>query len=198
MATPSANEAPAWYEFVVNYDATVKNFEENYAALLALGPEINNYPGLWPQYDALVNEGADIRQNLQKLKDTRDYMASWLNWLQGGAVGAFNWLGRQVGFSGLGIAPLFVIVGIGSAAAVLLAASRWLANTYTLAQRWNAFLDMKRTGATNEQAAAAVNGMMGAPPTSDFLGIPWALLAWAAIAVYLGPPILRAISGRKE
>jgi hypothetical protein len=198
MAQPSASEAPAWYEFVVNFDATKKAFDDNYNALLALATEIDRYPAMIPQYDAMINEGGQLRAKLNNLQATRDYAASWLNWVQSGASGVFDWFGRQVGFSGLGVAPVVVLVGLGSAAAVLLAASKWIANAYTMAQRWNAFLDMKRTGASDAQAAASVNAMMGAPPTSDFLGVPWALLAWAAIAVYLGPPILRAISGRKE
>lgn len=200
MAQPNAAEATQWYDFVLNFDATKKAFDDNYTALVRLGPEIQRYPGLFPDYDALVNEGATHYNKLQELQATRDYIAGWLNWLQSGASGVFNWLGRQVGFSGLDIAPVYIIASLGAASLALYQVTQWLARVFDASQRWNTLLEVKRQypNATPGEVVSLVNQVHGEPPNNNFLGIPWALIAYAAIAVYLGPPILKAISGRGE
>lgn len=200
MTQPTTAEAPAWYQFVLDFDATKKAFDDNYGALVALGPEVAKYPGLYPGWETLVNEGADHYNKLQQLQATRDYIAGWLNWVQSGATGVFNWLGRQVGFSGLDIAPVYIIASLGAASLALYQVTQWLARAYDAAQRWNTLVEIRKSNpnATPGELVSLVNSVHGEPPSNNFLGIPWALLAWAAVAVYLGPPLLKAITGSKR
>ncbi len=180
MAELNPADAPSWFDFVTNFDATKKAFDDNYTALLQVGPQIDRYPGLRAQWEKLVSEGTDHYNTLQKLQTTRDYAASWLNWLQSGAKGIFSFLGFE-GFGNdgaLGFPVAIAIVGIGVAVAALTAISYWIANAYELAQRLNqqtaiadAILKQNPNISVDEaysQAAGHINAVMGAPSKGLF------------------------------
>lgn len=201
--TLTPDQAPSWVRFVTNFDTTYKAFMDNYQALMSLGPYIQNqHPELLSQYEDMLQRGSEHAYTLQQLKATRDTVAAWLQWLQAGAINTFDWFKKQVGLgeadSGLGYVPVIVgIVGVAAASAALVIIASWIKDAYMFAQRLNALQAQEARGATPAQAAAIVNSTMGAPGSNEFLGIPWTLLAMAAIAVFIGPPLLKMLGERK-
>jgi hypothetical protein len=200
MATTPAlqeQDAPEWYDFVVDFDNTYNSFMTNYDALLKLGPVVARNPGLFPDYDSLVNRGADLYNQLNRLKATRDYAASWLNWVQSGATGVFNYIGRAVGLQGLGVAPILAIAGLASATAVLIAAGSYIADLIKFSQRSNLAMQLEATGKyTPAQIAEMVTGTFGKPPTGGLFGLDFNWIIYAALAIYLGPPIIAALTSK--
>jgi hypothetical protein len=202
-------DAPSWYDFITKFDATYASFYDNYNALMYLGPYIqNSHPELLSQYNAMLQAGAVNADQLEGLKATRDYVYSWLQWLETGAgdaagfVGsaaqsAYDWAKRQLGLGEMGIIPVAVaVIGVSAAIAALVLIASWITDAYVFAQRLNALQAQEAKGLTPQQAADVVNQALGPPSaaTSNFLGIPWALLIWGGIALVFGPPILRAIT----
>jgi hypothetical protein len=205
-------DVPSWYQFVTQFDDTYKSFYDNYNALMYLGPYIqNNHPELLSQYNAMLQSGSVNASQLEGLKATRDYVYSWLQWVQSGASdvtgfvtgaaqSAYDWAKKSLGLGDMGFVPVAVaVVGAAAAIAALVVIARWITDAYVFAQRLNALQDLEARGKTPEQAAAIVNSTLG-PPTSnsDFLGIPWSLLIWGALALTFGPPLLRAITSGKR
>jgi hypothetical protein len=205
-------DAPSWYDFITKFDATWNSFQENYDALMQLGPYIqNNHPELLPQYEAMLQAGAVNADQLNGLKATRDYVYSWLQWLQSGASdvssfvtsaaqNAYDYVKAQLGLGEMGFVPVaFAVIGVSAAIAALVVIAKWITDAYVFAQRLNALQAEEAKGATPAQAAATVNAVMGAPgATSNFLGIPWSLLIWGALAIALGPPLLRMFTGDRR
>lgn len=208
-------DAPAWYDFITQFDTTYANFYENYNALMTLGPWIQtSHPELLAQYNAMLQKGAENAYTLEQLKATRDYVYSWLQWLNSGASdissfvtsgaqSAYDFIKGQLGLSeyesGLGVLPVAVaIVSISAAIAALVVIARWITDAYVFAQRLNALQAQEAQGKTPEQAAAIVNSVLGPPSSNDFLGIPFSLIIWGAIAIFLGPPIIKMLTGERR
>lgn len=209
--TLNPNDAPSWLDFVTQFDATYQNFYDNYNALMSLGPWVQtNHPELLSQYNDMLNRGASNAYQLEQLKATRDYVYSWLQWLQSGASdistfvsssaqSAYDYLKSEFGLSGydggLGFIPVAVAaVSAAAGIAALVVIAKWITDAYTFAQRLNALQDQEAKGATPQQASAIVNSVLGTPPSTEFLGIPFTLLVWGAIAIILGPPIIKALT----
>ncbi len=92
----------------------------------------------------------------------------------------------------------WVAVGVGTALAALVVIAKWITDAYTFAQRLNALQAQEAQGLTPQQASQIVNQTLGAPGSGNFLGIPWSLIAWAAIAVVIGPPVIKAITEARK
>lgn len=205
-------DAPAWYDFVTKFDATWNSFHDNYDALMQLGPYIqNSHPELLPQYEAMLQAGAVNADQLNGLKATRDYVYSWLQWLQTGASDvssfvssaaqtAYDYVKAQLGLGEMGFVPVaLAVIGVSAAIAALVVIAKWITDAYTFAQRLNALQAEEAKGATPAQAAATVNAVLGDPNApSNFLGIPWSLLIWGALALTFGPTILRMFTGDRR
>ncbi len=212
MAELNPADAPSWMDFVTNFDATKKAFDDNYTALLQIGPQIDRYPGLRPQWEKLVTDGTDHYNTLQKLQTTRDYAASWLNWLSSGARGVFSFLGfNAYGPDGLGLAPVAIALYSAGAAIIALEAIKyWMADSYAMAQRLKqqmAIADQIRADNPNmsvdeayQRAAAHVNSVLG-PPSKGIFGelsnLATLLIIGGALFLF-GPPLLRAIDARRR
>jgi hypothetical protein len=203
-------DAPTWYDFVTKFDTTYRSFYDNYNAIMALGPYIqNSHPELLPQYMDMLQAGAVNADRLEGLKATRDYVYSWLQWLQSGASdissfvysgaqSTYDWAKRQLGLgdAGLGVIPVAVaVIGVSAAIAALVVIAKWITDAYVFAQRLNALQDAERRGMTPQAAAAYVDSTLGPVSSGGILGIPWTLLIWGALAIALGPPIIKAITG---
>lgn len=211
-------DAPSWWDFITKFDATYQSFQDNYNALMYLGPYIQTqHPELLVQYEDMLQQGAVNADKLNQLKATRDYVYSWLTWLQqggadvssfiaSGAQSTYDWITKQLGLSearqtGLGIAPLIVLVSAAAGIAALVAVAAWITDAYVFAQRLNALQDLESKGYSPEQAAQTVNAALGPPPSQaggGFLGIPFGLLVWGAVAIFLGPPLLRLVTGDRR
>jgi hypothetical protein len=195
---PSPQEAPGWYDFVTDFDHTYDQFATNWQALLALAPFIQDHPNLQPEYDYWINRGGKDMQTLQNLKATRDRAAGWLNWLQSGAKGVFNWIGETTGLYGLGIAPL-VLISLGAAAGALATVIADLPGIINFAQRSNLTMQLSHEGKyTPEQIAAMVNDTI--PPQKSMLGSIESILQLAVIGAalyFFAPAILKALSRGK-
>lgn len=223
-------DAPAWYDFVLNFDDTYNRFYDNYNALMYLGPYVqSNHPELLPLYNDMLQRGSESAYKLEELKATRDYVYSWLQWLQSGVGNITNFVSsgaqsiydaakaalglsglqgfncnpnpnnRPLQLSGLGVVPVAVaIVGIAAATVALVAIGKWITDAYVFAQRLNALQEQEAKGASPQQAAQIVNATMGPPSSSEFLGIPWNMLIFAAIAVFVGPPLINAIADNNQ
>lgn len=205
-------EAPSWWDFVTKFDATYKSFNDNFSALLSLKNYIySKHPELISTYNRMVADGQANVKKLTELKATRDYVLSWLQWLdtgagnvaafvQSSAQSAYDFALRELGlgeYEGLGFVPLAVaIAGAAAGIAALVVIAKWITDAYTFAQRLNALQSQEAKGLTPQEASQVVNAALGQPPTNDFLGIPWSLLVWGAIAVFLGPPVIKAITDR--
>lgn len=205
-------DAPSWYQFVTQFDATYASFYDNYNALMALGPYIQTkHPELRPQYDAMLQAGSVNANQLEGLKATRDYVYSWLQWVQSGvsdasgfvtsaAQTAYDWAKRSLGLGDIGFIPVAVaVVGAAAAIAALVVIARWITDAYVFAQRLNALQDAEARGMSPTQAAAFVDQTLGpVSGTGNFLGIPWSLLIWGSIAIVLGPPVFRMLTGDRR
>lgn len=195
-------DAPAWYKFVSDFDASYAAFYDNYNGLMAQGPYVQTvHPEMLDYYNNLLQQGSEAAYKLEQLKATRDYVYSWLQWLSSGvdyimdaAQGAYDYAKRQMGLGSLGIAPIIAIVGIGAATAALVEISILISKYYEAAQRFNQLQTLENQGMTPLQATTAVNSILGPPTTDNFLGIPWQLLIYGALALFLGPPIIRAFT----
>lgn len=194
-------DAPAWSDFLLKYDAAYRQFMANYNALVELGPYINSqHPELIPQYDALVSAGTDHYNTLLQLDKTRKYVAGWLDWMATGAQQAWDYVKGTIGLEGtLGLPVVAPIIGLAAALAALALITKWIVEAYEFAQRLNALQRLEDQGYTPAQAAAAVNATIGAPRQSsgNVFGIPFELIIWGAIAIFLGPPIIKAITERR-
>lgn len=208
-------DAPSWIDFVTKFDATYQNFYDNYNALMSLGPWIQtSHPELLDQYSTMLQNGAVNANTLEQLKATRDYVYSWLQWLQSGAsdISSFiqsaaqnaytsvtSALGLGAYESGLGVIPVAVaVVSAAAGIAALVVIAKWITDAYTFAQRLNALQAQEAQGLTPQQASQVVNSVLGAPGSNDFLGIPFSLIIWGAIAIFLGPPIIKALTGERR
>ncbi|MDE2020664.1 MAG: hypothetical protein KGJ13_10045 [Patescibacteria group bacterium] len=92
----------------------------------------------------------------------------------------------------------YVVVGAATAIAALVVIAKWITDAYTFAQRLNALQAQEAAGLTPQQASQVVNQTLGAPGANNNLfGIPFTLIAWAAIAIVLGPPVIKAITDQR-
>jgi hypothetical protein len=205
----SPADAPSWTQFVTNFDQAYSDFYTNYNGLMAQGPYIQStHPELLDYYNSLLQQGSDAAYKLEQLKATRDYVSSWLTYLQNGvdsamatAQAAYDNAKSALGLSGLGdlgIAPVIVVVGLAAATVTLVEVSNLIGQYYAAAQRFNQLQALEATGVSPAQAAAQVNAVSGPPPTNDFLGVPWSLLIWGAIAIFLGPPLIDAFERNRR
>jgi hypothetical protein len=197
MATMQQADANSWLKFVTDFDEVNEAFEDNYAALLAIGPQVNQYPDLIPNYDRLVNEGATHRQTLQNLKATRDYAASWLNWLKSGARGVFQYFGLS-GSHGLGAIPL--VLGVGAAIAALASITYYMKEIYIAAQRYNTFITERARGRSPEQAVVAAKQLFpeGSLFGSLISGDTMTYIMIGLFAIFVAPSLIRALSGGRD
>lgn len=214
-------DAGSWWDWITNYDQTLKTFNQQYNQLLSQAAYVRNqHPELLDQYESLLNSAKEHLQTLNTLKATRDYVYSWLDWLNNGAKqginfltsaasNTYNYLMSSLGLQGLGIAPV-VVIGVAAAAAALVIIGYWIKDAVAFNQRLTALQQQEAAfqaqGMTAEQAAAraqqVVNNTLGPAPgsaasiNSNLLGIPWTYLVWGAVAVFLGPPLIEAMSGK--
>jgi hypothetical protein len=201
MAEMKAQDANSWLQFITDFDAVYQSFDDNYNALLAIGPEVNQYPDLIPNYDRLVNDGAIHRTTLENLKATRDYAASWINWLQSGAQGVFSAFGLS-GYhyreSGLGVLPL--VLGVGAAIAALAGITYYMKEIYIAAQRYNTFLAERARGRSPEQSVAAANQLFpeGSLFGSIIGGDTLTTILLIAAAIFVAPPLIRALTNGRN
>lgn len=207
------SDAPSWYQFVTDFDTAYGQFYDNYNGLMATGPYLQqNHPEMMADYNQLLQDGSTIAYKLEQLKAQRDYIYSWLQWLQTGAsnIGSFIGSAAQstynaavaaLGLSGLGqiLQVAEVAVTLVAAYAILSQVGAWIAKVYDMAQRTNALQNFEAQGMSPAQAASAVNNLYGAPAdaSTNILGIPWTLIIFSAIAIFLGPPLLKMIGERK-
>jgi len=204
-ALPKESEANSWVKYITDFDYLYNTFDENYNALLAIGPEVQRNPGIIPNYDQLVNDGAVYRERLIALKSTRDYMASWINWLSSGAQGVFDAARAAVGLNGarrpgLGDMGALQLVPLAVFAAFVATVGYYLKDIYIAAQRWNVYQQERRNGKTPAQAVATANGLF---PQSSlfgnlFGGETTTYILLAAVAYLIGPAIIKAITGGKD
>jgi hypothetical protein len=203
-ASPKASEANSWLKYITDFDALYDVFDDNYNALLAIGPEVNRNPGIIPNYDQLVNDGAVYRQRLIALKDTRDYMASWINWLSSGAQGVFDYARAAIGLNGrgFGLAEMgaLQLVPLAVFAAFVATVGYYLKDVYIAAQRWNAFQAERNRGKSPAEALATANRLFpqGSLFGNIFGGEVTGYILLAALAYLIGPAIIKAISGGRN
>lgn len=237
MATQTLNpdDSGSWLQWVSDFDNTYQQFHANFDALSS--PDMADYissqhPELVGTYNDLVARGNTHAATLDKLKATRDYVWSWLQWLNTGlqsgidfvsssaqsaydAAKSFFGLGavpRAVlvrnGLHGLGIVPA-VVIGVAAAAAALVVIGYWIHDAYMFAQRVNALKQQedffRSQGMSADQAATAAQravdntlGPASAAAGNNLLGIPWNLVITGAVLVFLGPPIVEALSGGRR
>jgi hypothetical protein len=203
-----AQDAPAWSQFVRDFDGAYKSFVDNRNALMQLGPYIQTkHRELLPQYTSLVQRANDLAPKLQALADTRAKVSGWLGSLgkvyqsavdatsiaierAAGLVGAAR---RALGLGELGIAPVIVVVGAAAAAGALVLVTKWVSDTYLFAQRLNAMQALEAKGYGPEQAAAAVNQVMGPPNAPGGLERTASTILWIVAALIIGGPIIKQL-----
>ncbi len=210
-------QAPDWIKWITDYDATRKLFIDNYRALQTLRPWVAaKHPELLAQHDAMMKKFTDQFTAIDNLQRVRDQVGNFINGLgiigstiQTGAKTVSDWVKGVFGlgdgeYDGLGFVPVvWVAISVGTASAALITIASLIKEAYLYSTRLNALKEAEDRGATPEQAAQIVNSVLGKPGTSvtgnsNFMGIPFNTLALAAMAVFLGPPIINAISkGRK-
>src|SRR5438445_13621925 len=89
MTTQTLNpdDSGSWLQWVTNFDNTYLQFHANFDALSSPDMQafiLSYHPELASQYDDLVARGRGHAATLDRLKATRDYVWSWLQWLNHG------------------------------------------------------------------------------------------------------------------
>lgn len=212
MAELIAADAPAWSQFVKDFDGASRSFADNRAALARLAPYIQSkHPELLSQYQALVSRSNTLAPKLQALADTRAQVSAWL-----GTLGRFYQTAvdatslaieraadlissarRSLGLGNLGIAPVIVVVGVVAAGATLTLVTKWVADVYMFARRLNAMQELEAKGYAPQAAADAVNNVMGKPGAPGGLERTVSSILWVvALSVIAAPLISRMLQGR--
>lgn len=180
MATELATQdAPAWSQFVRDFDGAYKSFVDNRNALIALGPYIQQrHPELEPQWRDMLDRANSLLPKLQALADTRARVAGWLGSL--GTVyqsavditsraienvaNAVSAARRALGLGEMGVVPVVVVVlGVAAAGVTLAAITKWVADAYLFSRRLNTLQELEAKGLAPDAAANAVNKVMGNP-----------------------------------
>lgn len=207
-------QAPDWIKWITDYDATRKLFVENYRALQELRPWVAaKHPELLKQHDAMMKKFQDQFGAIDNLQHLRDDVAKFISGLgvigsaiQTGTQSVTDWFKGVFGMGeadekGLGFAQVvWVAISLGTAAAALVTIASLVKEAYIYSTRLNALKEAEDRGATPAQAAQIVNSVLGQPGANvsgDFMGIPFNTLALAAIAIFLGPPIINALTKGK-
>lgn len=201
--TINSSEARSWSDWITNFDATAAEFMTNYDALLAIGPDVQANFGSDPKmiaaYDDLVTRATDSYNTLLSLQQTREAAASWLTYLQSGAQGAFDWFVRQFSSSEPGTLQAIPAIAftLAAAAAAIYSISLVIDDMQAFAERYNFIKAREAAGDTTDQAIYTANQMLGpVGGGSTLLGIPTNVLLFAAVAIFLGPPLLAALTSR--
>jgi hypothetical protein len=213
--TLNASDAPAWSQFVRDFDGAYKGFNDSRAGLIRVGPYVQaKHPELLAQYNDLLTRANALQPKLQMLADTRARVAGWLGTLQHvyqtavdatsqAIETAADWIAaarKRLGLGELGVAPVLVVIGVGAAAAGLALITKWISDTYMFAKRLNAMQDMESRGYSPEQSADAVNRVLGKPGEG---GIEQTIsrMLWiaglAAIGLWVLPKVLELMGSRK-
>jgi hypothetical protein len=217
-------DAGSWWSWITNYDQTLQQFNDAYNTLIGQANYITTqHPELLSTYNDLVARAQDQLNTLNSLKATRDYVYSWLDWLGNGAQqgvnfltsaasNTYNYLMSSLGLSGLaglGIAPV-VVIGVAAAAAALVVIGYWIKDAIAFNQRVAALQQQEQAliaagvppAQAIQQAQGIVNNTLGPAPgsaasiNSNLLGIPWTWIITGAVLVFLGPPLIEAMSGK--
>lgn len=204
MAELVAQDAPAWSQFVRDYDGAHRAFLENRNALVQLGPYIQTrHPELLSQYQSLLQRANDLAPKLQMLADTRAKVGSWLGALgtvyqsavdatsraietAAGLVGAAR---RALGLGELGVVPL-VVVGVAAAAGLLALITKWVSDAFLFSRRLNMLQELEAKGYSPDQAAAAVNKAVGPPNAPGSLERTLSTALWLVVLGLVGVPIV--------
>lgn len=208
-------QAPDWLSWVTNYDNTRKLFLDNWWALKNMRPWVaEKHPELLKQHDAIMQKFLDQVPTIDALGQLRADVVGWLQSIGATVQAALNFTGIQAGIDWLkgtfglhglepgtieqnqmGLAPVvWVAISIGTAAASLVAIANMIKDAGLYSQRLAALKELEDRGYTAQQAAGIVNQVVGAPGSNQFLGLPINELLLGAVALVLGPPIIKAIS----
>lgn len=174
-----------------------KNFQENYSGLLLQGPYIaSRHPELSSEYNSLVSTASDnynklvqINSALNTIKNTGNTIVEWVKGTFGTAI-----------FSGLGVLPL-IIAGISAASAyaIITSVAKWFIDANAFAKKLDYIKTQEAKGATPQQAANMATQIFGEPSTeTTFLGLPIKWLIVGAVLIFLGPPLINALAGRRK
>lgn len=200
MAELKAADAPAWSQFVRDFDGAVKSFNDNRAALITLGPYLQaKHPELIPQWRSMLTRADAIAPTLQTLAQTRSAVSGWIGSLGNvyastvdltsraieQAAEAVAAARRALGLGDLGIAPL-VAIGLAAAGGALIVVTKWVSDAYVMAKRLNAMQDLEAKGYTPSEAAAAVNGVLGSPNAPGGIERTLSNILWVAALVGIG------------
>ena len=191
-------EAPGWQQWVTDFDKTWQLFNDNYNGLMAQEQYIRtSHPELLDKFLELKADAIKHKATLDDLKATRDRVKNWLGKLGEALTPAPNtpWWAVPVlmGYdSGLGIAPVVVVVSLATAAVALAAIGKWIKDAYQFSVRLNELHRLEDQGYSTAQAASMVNKSLGDPNNPLFgLNLKWVVLAGIAIVVV--PYVLKRI-----
>lgn len=206
--------APDWIAWIADFDRALKIWKDSRDALISRKPWIAQYaPHMLAEHNAII---AKFNAQVPEINYWGNFRANLLNGLASigvaikgigdvtGINAAVNWAKGIFGLNGydvgLGvIAPTVkLVVGLGSAIALVVALSDVAKQGFSWVTRVDAFKMALEKGATPEQASAAVNAALGNPADGQFLGLPIREAIIAAVLIVLGPPIVRAISERRK
>ena len=205
MATAlTVEKAPDWSRWVLDFENAKSAYLSSWHRLKTQRVWIAaNRPDLLAAHDKVMQSfrnQTDAIDNLQRLNIQVGNFYRGLGVIGNWVTSAFDSVKNAVGLGEhMGAVPVvWVAVGIGSAATALLAIIDVIKQGNEHAARIDATMKFQAEGATPGEAANAVNRIFGEPSRQEFLGIPFTTLALAAVAVVLGPPVIRMISkGRK-
>jgi uncharacterized protein YukE len=206
MAELAVQDAPAWSQFVRDFDGAYKSFMENRNALLMLGPYIQaKHPELQAQWADMLDRANALLPKLQALADTRARVTSWLGALGTvyqsaidmtsraieGVANAVSAARRSLGLGGLGVVPVVVVViGVAAAGVTLAAITKWVADAYLFSRRLNTLQELEARGLTPVDAANAVNKVLGQPNAPGGIERTLSQILWIVAAVGLGLVVL--------
>jgi hypothetical protein len=163
-------DAPQWYDFIGRFDAAASSF---YSLLDAL----QSAPaGQSAEYDSVVVDAQNEIATIRELQSLRDQAESWVNFM-----GNAYYQSGGLQMSGLGIAPIPLIGTIAAA----------LAAIYYLETLVERMATVYRALSTGEPLESDSHGAL-----YNISVQPWGLIALAIAAIFLGPPIIKAIMER--
>lgn len=206
-------DAPAWSQFIRDFDGAHRAFNENRAGLRAQLPYLQQkHPELLPQAQTLLARSDALASKLASLAATRASVAGWLGSLGRAYQTAIDYTSRamesaadawaaarkRLGLGDLGIAPVIVVVGLAAASATLISVTKWISEAFVMAKRVNTLRDLEAQGYSAGEAADVVNKTMGKPNEPGGLERTLTTIAWVVAIGIIAAAVLPGLLGNRN
>lgn len=209
--------APDWMAWLTNFDKARKTWLDSWHALKSRTSWIErNAPQLLAEHKRVMQRFLDQVPEIEKWERFRHNLIQGFSMIgvaiknvadATGITSAVDWIKGAVGLRGYDVTGrhglgavqgVWLVFSIGAALALLTAMAGVANDGFKHVTRIDALKAAMERGASPEQAAELVNRALGNPADQQFLGLPIREALLAAVLIFVGPPLVRAISERRK